>query len=88
MKAKTILVAAIIACAAILIPPFYACTGITLTALDGAVVYGRTMEWGSFGAAFVCAAPSIPVGHCSMPAFVLRFLVGIAAEVPLTRSHR
>lgn len=25
-----------------------ACTGITLKATDGAVVYGRTMEWGSF----------------------------------------
>lgn len=25
-----------------------ACTGITLKAKDGAVVYGRTMEWGSF----------------------------------------
>lgn len=25
-----------------------ACTGITLKARDGAVVYGRTMEWGSF----------------------------------------
>ncbi len=25
-----------------------ACTGITLKAADGAVVYGRTMEWGSF----------------------------------------
>lgn len=25
-----------------------ACTGITLKAQDGAVVYGRTMEWGSF----------------------------------------
>jgi choloylglycine hydrolase len=25
-----------------------ACTGITLRAADGAVVYGRTMEWGSF----------------------------------------
>ena len=48
MKAKTIFAAAIFACAAILIPPFYACTGITLTAQDGAVVYGRTMEWGSF----------------------------------------
>src|SRR5215211_6907491 len=48
MKTKTILAAAILACAAILIPQFYACTGITLTARDGAVVYGRTMEWGSF----------------------------------------
>lgn len=26
----------------------WACTGITLKATDGAVVYGRTMEWGSF----------------------------------------
>jgi choloylglycine hydrolase len=25
-----------------------ACTGVTLRAADGAVVYGRTMEWGSF----------------------------------------
>jgi choloylglycine hydrolase len=25
-----------------------ACTGIRLTALDGGIVYGRTMEWGSF----------------------------------------
>ena len=25
-----------------------ACTGVTLTAKDGAVVYGRTMEWGTF----------------------------------------
>ena len=26
----------------------HACTGITLKARDGAVVYRRTMEWGSF----------------------------------------
>ena len=26
----------------------YACTGITLKAKDGAVIFGRTMEWGSF----------------------------------------
>ncbi len=26
----------------------HACTGIRLTATDGAVVYGRTMEWGAF----------------------------------------
>jgi choloylglycine hydrolase len=26
----------------------YACTGITLKAQDGAVVYGRTVEWGAF----------------------------------------
>ncbi|MGL6096291.1 MAG: linear amide C-N hydrolase [Fimbriiglobus sp.] len=25
-----------------------ACTGVTLKANDGAVVYGRTMEWGAF----------------------------------------
>jgi choloylglycine hydrolase len=29
-------------------PPSRACTGITLTARDGAVVFGRTMEWGTF----------------------------------------
>ncbi len=29
-------------------PTTQACTGITLKAKDGAVVYGRTMEWGSF----------------------------------------
>lgn len=29
-------------------PGANACTGITLKAHDGAVVYGRTMEWGSF----------------------------------------
>ncbi len=45
-----------------------ACTGITLKAKDGAVVYGRTMEWGSFdlnsrliviprGTAFVGSTP-------------------------------
>jgi choloylglycine hydrolase len=28
--------------------PSNACTGITLTAQDGAVVYGRTLEWGAF----------------------------------------
>ncbi len=28
--------------------PALACTGITLKATDGAVVYGRTMEWGTF----------------------------------------
>ncbi len=30
------------------IPQVEACTGITLTAQDGAVVFGRTMEWGTF----------------------------------------
>jgi choloylglycine hydrolase len=29
-------------------PQLCACTGITLKAKDGAVVYGRTMEWGTF----------------------------------------
>ncbi|NEP40932.1 MAG: linear amide C-N hydrolase, partial [Okeania sp. SIO2H7] len=29
-------------------PPAYACTGITLKAEDGAMVYGRTMQWGKF----------------------------------------
>ncbi len=33
---------------ALLSTPAVPCTGITLTAEDGAVVYGRTLEWGSF----------------------------------------
>lgn len=28
--------------------PLYACTGLTLRAKDGAVVFGRTQEWGTF----------------------------------------
>jgi len=30
------------------ISPGVACTGITLHAKDGAIVYGRTLEWGAF----------------------------------------
>ena len=30
------------------VPTAQACTGITLRAKDGAVIYGRTMEWGTF----------------------------------------
>ncbi len=40
--------AILIACAAIFAIPSQACTGITLRALDGSVVFGRTLEWGSF----------------------------------------
>jgi len=32
----------------LVLPAADACTGISLIAKDGAVVYGRTMEWGSF----------------------------------------
>ncbi|NET83438.1 MAG: choloylglycine hydrolase family protein [Moorea sp. SIO1F2] len=35
-------------CLISLMPVAYACTGITLTAEDGAMVYGRTLEWGVF----------------------------------------
>ncbi len=48
MKPKPILAFAIIVCASIFTPPSQACTGITLKSTDGAVVFGRTMEWGSF----------------------------------------
>lgn len=40
--------ASIIALALPMAPVADACTGITLRAKDGAVVYGRTMEWGAF----------------------------------------
>ncbi len=39
----------------------HACTGITLKALDGSVVYGRTMEWGSFD--LKSRVVIIPRGH-------------------------
>ena len=42
------LLIAIASTAAIFTSSAIACTGITLTATDGSVVYGRTMEWGSF----------------------------------------
>jgi choloylglycine hydrolase len=50
MKSKSMVMAlaltAVLACSEV--AQVFACTGITLTAADGAVVYGRTMEWGSF----------------------------------------
>ena len=62
MKPKqNLLSAAIIACAAIFTPSSDACTGITLKAQDGAVVYGRTMEWGSFD--LLSRVVIIPRGH-------------------------
>jgi choloylglycine hydrolase len=36
------------ACVFLAVPQLFACTGITLRAKDGAVVFGRTLEWGSF----------------------------------------
>ncbi|NET44055.1 choloylglycine hydrolase family protein [Okeania sp. SIO2B3] len=44
-----------------LIPVAYACTGITLTAEDGAMVYGRTLEWSSFD--FKSRILLLPRGH-------------------------
>lgn len=50
MASVRTVVAALILCAAIVLlaQRADACTGITLSAEDRAVVYGRTMEWGSF----------------------------------------
>lgn len=36
------------AIASLLAPPALACTGLTLKAADGSVVFGRTLEWGTF----------------------------------------
>lgn len=52
---------AIITTVAILAPPSNACTGITLKAIDGSVVYGRTMEWGSFD--LLSRVVIVPRGH-------------------------
>lgn len=44
---RTLLTAVLLACA--IAPPLVdACTGIVLKAQDGSVLFGRTMEWGSF----------------------------------------
>jgi choloylglycine hydrolase len=53
--------------------PLIACTGITLKARDGAVIFGRTLEWGSFdmksrvvivprGYTFTCKTPDGKAG--------------------------
>ncbi len=42
------IVATITAIAGAVATSAIACTGITLKAKDGSVVYGRTMEWGTF----------------------------------------
>lgn len=40
---------AFLAAACVLVAPrLFACTGVTLKSQDGAVVFGRTLEWGSF----------------------------------------
>lgn len=48
MKSSQIIVSVAAMATVLLTPIAYACTGIALKAQDGAVVYGRTMEWGSF----------------------------------------
>jgi choloylglycine hydrolase len=45
----------------LLVPASHACTGITLKAKDGSVVYGRTMEWGSFD--MESEVMIVPPGH-------------------------
>ena len=41
-------VTAVVAICSMLANPVNACTGLTLRAQDGAVIFGRTLEWGSF----------------------------------------
>lgn len=48
MKTVTKLLTALALSFAIAVQATLACTGITLRAEDGAVVYGRTLEWGQF----------------------------------------
>ncbi len=48
MDFRRLLPVTLFACVTFLATAAHACTGITLRAEDGAVVYGRTMEWGSF----------------------------------------
>lgn len=71
-----------------------ACTGITLKATDGAVVYGRTMEWGSFdlnsqvvviprGRQFTAHVPDNKSGMTWKGRYGLVGLDGLDAEVIL-----
>lgn len=71
-----------------------ACTGITLKAKDGAVVYGRTMEWGSFdlnsqvvvyprGHKFTAHTPDKKPGVTWKGTFGFVGLDGLDAEVTL-----
>ena len=48
MKLLTITVASVLAASTIATMPVEACTGLTLKAADGSVVFGRTLEWGTF----------------------------------------
>ncbi len=48
MRTLTLTTASLMAVVFSALPSADACTGITLRAKDGAVVYGRTMEWGAF----------------------------------------
>jgi choloylglycine hydrolase len=70
----TRILAVAVAVCAFLANPANACTGITLKAQDGAVVFGRTLEWGSFdlhsrvvivprGHAFKGVTPDGNAGH-------------------------
>jgi choloylglycine hydrolase len=48
MKISSKLLSSLVAFIVLTHSSAYACTGITLKAKDGAVVYGRTLEWGAF----------------------------------------
>ena len=52
----------IVCCSLLFVQPIaFACTGLTLRAEDGALVYGRTLEWGSFD--LLSRILVIPRGH-------------------------
>jgi choloylglycine hydrolase len=64
--------------------PAYACTGITLKSNDGAVVYGRTLEWGAFD--LKSRVLIIPRGHAftgttpdGQPGFTWKAKYGVVA---------
>ncbi|MGK7954475.1 MAG: linear amide C-N hydrolase [Crocosphaera sp.] len=48
IKRLTKTIAGVLAASTIATMPVQACTGLTLKAADGSVVFGRTMEWGTF----------------------------------------
>ncbi len=74
VKLMTLALAAVLLGTLAMSPPTEACTGIHLKAKDGNIVYGRTLEWGSFdllsrviviprGYAFTGTTPDGKPGH-------------------------
>ncbi|GAB4547697.1 MAG: choloylglycine hydrolase family protein [Phycisphaerales bacterium] len=91
---RLVLAVSVLALTSAFIRPAQACTGITLRARDGAVVYGRTMEWGTFdlhsrvsviprGLAFTGATPDKQPGMRWTAKYGVVALDGVGKDIVL-----